>query len=135
MWNALHAVIGGSSPITGYLGSLIIVLDVAQQAVLQGGVPQDLAGWFAFGSVFLTGLGIRFAKDANKTNAPNPTATQVVRTIAMMVLGLSLTGCGKTLDQLKQVAHQAIEVAGKVYEDVQDNVETAKKTLSSERDQ
>lgn len=49
----------------------------------------------------------------------------------VMVLPL-LGGCGKTLDQLKQVAHQAIDVAGKVYEDVKDNVDTAKKTLGVE---
>jgi hypothetical protein len=49
--------------------------------------------------------------------------------LALLLVLPILGGCGKTLDQLKQVAHQAIDVAGKVYEDVKDNVDTAKQTL------
>ena len=68
----LHKVLGGSSPITGYLGSIVIILDVINQALVEGGIPHDMAGWFKFGSVLVTGLGLRFAKDANKSNAPSP---------------------------------------------------------------
>lgn len=55
-----------------------------------------------------------------------------VPVLALLLVLPLLGGCGKTLDQLKQVAHQAIDVAGKVYEDVKDNVDTAKKTLSGD---
>lgn len=71
----LHSIFGGSSPITGYLGSAIILMDVANQAFVEGGVPHDLAGWIKFVSIFMGGLAARFAKDANKTNAPVPSDT------------------------------------------------------------
>ena len=48
----------------------------------------------------------------------------------MIVLALVLlTGCGKTYDQIVKTAHDLIDVAGKTYEDVKDNVETAKKLV------
>lgn len=75
MFNFLHNLFGGSSPITGYLGSAIIVLDVANQALVEGGTPQDAAGWIKFAGGLLTGLALRFAKDSNKSNAPVPSAT------------------------------------------------------------
>ncbi len=43
---------------------------------------------------------------------------------------LSVTGCGKTLDQIKQVGHDLIDIAGKTYEDVKDNVDAAKKVVN-----
>ena len=73
--NMLHNLLGGSSPITGYLGSAIIVMDVVYQAVIAGGIPHDLAGWLQFAGGILTGLALRFAKDVNKSNAPSPTST------------------------------------------------------------
>ena len=42
---------------------------------------------------------------------------------------LMLTGCGKTYDQIVKSAHDLIDIAGKTYEDVKDNVETAKKIV------
>lgn len=75
MLSWLHQILGGSSPITGYIGSSVIVLDVVNQALVEGGVPHDLAGWLKFFAIFFSGLGIRFAKDQNKTNAPVPTDT------------------------------------------------------------
>lgn len=63
-----------------------------------------------------------------KSMSKMPPAPAVALLLVLPILG----GCGKTLDQLKQVAHQAIDVAGKVYEDVKDNVDTAKQTLGPE---
>lgn len=54
------------------------------------------------------------------------TGTPVILFIAL----LFTTGCGKTLDQIKQVAHGVIDVAGKVYEDAKDNVNTAKDAVT-----
>ncbi len=54
-----------------------------------------------------------------------------MKTLIIVVFALSLAGCGKTLDQIKQVGHDLIEIAGKTYEDVKDNVETAKKAVTS----
>ncbi len=45
---------------------------------------------------------------------------------------VSLSGCGKTLEQIKQAAHSIIDIAGKTYEDVKDNVDTAKKAVKGE---
>jgi len=73
MFTRLHNLLGGSSPITGYLGSAIIVLDVTNQAVVEGGVPTDAGDWIKFVGALLTGLALRFAKDANRSNAPHPT--------------------------------------------------------------
>ena len=78
MRNVLHSILGGSSPITGYLGSAIMALDVVNQAFVVGGIPTDVAGWISVTGTFLTGLAVRFAKDANKSNAPVPTAEPVL---------------------------------------------------------
>lgn len=74
----MHRVLGGSSPITGYLGSIIMVLDVVQQVLHDTPIPQDALGWLAFAGTFLTGLALRFAKDHNRTNAGNPVETKAV---------------------------------------------------------
>ena len=51
--------------------------------------------------------------------------------IGMIVLALlMLTGCGKTLDQVKQTAHSVVDIGFKVYEDVKDNVQTAKELVA-----
>ena len=73
MFTWLHTLLGGSSPITGYFGSVIIILDVVKQVFADKGLPQDLPGWIAFGATLLTGLALRFAKYANYSNAPTPT--------------------------------------------------------------
>lgn len=78
MLTMLHNFLGGSSPVTGYLGSVIIILDAVNQAFVQGDLPKDLGGWIAFVGTFLTGLALRFAKDANRSNAPHPTENPTV---------------------------------------------------------
>lgn len=45
---------------------------------------------------------------------------------------VSLSGCGKTLEQIKQAAHSIVDIAGKTYEDVKDNVDSAKKAVKGE---
>ena len=51
--------------------------------------------------------------------------------IGMIVLALlMLAGCGKTLDQVKQTAHSVVDIGFKVYEDVKDNVQTAKELVA-----
>lgn len=47
---------------------------------------------------------------------------------ALLLIGaaLTLTACGKTLDQIKQTAHDLIEIGGKVYEDVKEGLDAAK---------
>jgi hypothetical protein len=39
-----------------------------------------------------------------------------------------LSGCGKTLDQIKQTAHSLIEIGGKIYEDMKDDAAIVKDT-------
>lgn len=130
----VHKLLGGSSPVTGYIGSLGILssgLDLLQEGLATNGLPANKLEWM----ILLTSIGLRLAKDANKSNARNPTAEPVVVSssalpaIAILVMAFGLTGCGKTVDQLMKVAHQAIDVGGKIYEDVRDNVDTAKQTL------
>ena len=51
--------------------------------------------------------------------------------LGIIVLALfTLTGCGKTLDQVKQTAHSVVDIGFKVYEDVKDNVQTAKELVA-----
>lgn len=72
----LHKMLGGGSPITGYLGSITMILTGAQlvTAMLQEqGVPTNTNQWI----VFLLGVGSRFAKDANRTNSQHPAAESV----------------------------------------------------------
>lgn len=56
-----------------------------------------------------------------------------MKTMTLALLCLALTGCGKTLDQIKQTAHDLIDIAGKTYEDVKDNLDTAKKAVTPDR--
>ena len=37
-----------------------------------------------------------------------------------------LTGCGKTIAQVKDAAHAVIDIGAKVYEDLRDDAETVK---------
>ena len=55
----------------------------------------------------------------------------VVPVVLLTLLALSLGGCGKSLEQLRTVAHQMIDIAGKVYEDVKDNTETVKQAVTA----
>lgn len=56
-----------------------------------------------------------------------------MRTVIIVLFALSLTGCGKTVDQIKKAAHDLVDIAGKVYEDGKDNVETAKKAVTPDK--
>lgn len=62
----------GASWMTTLVGYVVIVLTVVQQAVVEQGLPSDLAGWVKFAGGIVTGVGIALAKDYNKTNAPTP---------------------------------------------------------------
>ena len=55
-----------------------------------------------------------------------------MKPLLLIVAVLALTGCGKTLDQALKIGHDLIDVAGKTYEDVKDNYETAKKIVTPE---
>jgi hypothetical protein len=57
---------------TTLVGYVVIVLTVAQQAVVEQGLPSDAAGWIKLIGGIVTGVGIALAKDFNKTNAPKP---------------------------------------------------------------
>ena len=54
---------------------------------------------------------------------------RIVGVCAALLMVAGLSGCGKTLDQLKTIGRSIIDVAGKTYEDVKDNVQTVKDTV------
>lgn len=76
----VHKMLGGSSPQTGYIGSFGIVMSImdilssgakqVQSELATNGTPTSKMGWV----VLLTSIGLRLAKDANKSNAPTPVA-------------------------------------------------------------
>lgn len=78
----LHKMLGGSSPITGYIGSggtIFALFDLlsghVQTALVEtGGVaPSNRLEWI----ILALAVAIRFAKDANRTNSQHPTAEAV----------------------------------------------------------
>jgi len=71
----------GSSPITTSLGILTAIATILQQAFTEKGIPQNAHEWFVLGMGLATSLGLFFAKDFNKTNAPPSTAVPVAHTI------------------------------------------------------
>lgn len=77
----LHNLLGGSSPITGYLGSLIMALDVLNQVLVVQAWPKNAQEWIVFIGAFCAGLSARLSKDANKSHAQDPQpVAQPVRT-------------------------------------------------------
>jgi len=62
----------GASWMTTVFGYAVIVLTVVQQAFIEHGLPEDVAGWIKFAGGIVTGVGIALAKDFNKSNAPKP---------------------------------------------------------------
>lgn len=64
----------GSSPVTSILGYVVIVVTVVQQALTEEGIPHDVGGWMKLVGGIITGIALRFAKDANVSNSPVPTA-------------------------------------------------------------
>lgn len=72
----------GSSWMTSVVGYIVIVFTVAQQVLTEGGLPSDAPGWIRFAGGIITGVGLRLAKDSNKSNAPEPKADAEVVTPA-----------------------------------------------------
>lgn len=62
----------GSSPVTSILGYVMILITVAQQVVTEQGMPSDTAGWIKLAGGIIIGIGLRFSKDQNVSNAPIP---------------------------------------------------------------
>lgn len=77
----LHKMLGGSSPQTGYIGSVGIItslIDIVSGHVTTamaetGGTPTTKLQWLILGLC----IAVRLAKDANKTNSQHPTAVAV----------------------------------------------------------
>ncbi len=102
-------------------------------------MPED---WAAKGTalcIFMVSIGLIAAKDADKSNAstPNPVAQSVpgrpvVPVVLIVGLAFGLAGCGKSLDQIKQAAHALIDIGGKIYEDVKDDVAEVKDALKGQ---
>ena len=69
----------GSSPVTSILGYITILITVAQQVVTEQGMPSDTAGWIKLVGGIILGIGLRFSKDANVSNAPVPAEASKVQ--------------------------------------------------------
>lgn len=110
----LHKILGGSSPQTGYLGSLTIAVDglqMVQTAMLTEGMPADPLQWL----ILLLGIGLRLAKDANKSNAIHPaTVAQTVKALFIpLLLLVGLTAC-QTGDG-KKFSERMLKIRGDVH--------------------
>lgn len=77
----VHKMLGGSSPQTGYIGSIGIIASVIDlisghvtAVIAEQGSPSTKMEWI----MLVMSIGLRLAKDANKTNSPTPTAVPVV---------------------------------------------------------
>lgn len=77
----LHKMLGGSSPQTGYAGSITIILSLwdmisghIQVVMAENGTPTSKLQWL----ILVLGVAVRLAKDANKTNSQHPSAEAVV---------------------------------------------------------
>lgn len=77
MWNTIRAMwvsVTGSNPIPRLLGLVVAVGELAklgQAGLEQGAVPTDAHDWL----MFWLGIGLAFAKQYNKSNAPVPSPT------------------------------------------------------------
>ena len=69
----------GSSPVTSILGYVTILITVAQQVVTEQGMPSDTAGWVKLAGGIIVGIGLRFSKDSNVSNAPVPAEASQVK--------------------------------------------------------
>ena len=77
----VHKMLGGSSPQTGYIGSLGIITSlidilgghITTAMAEAGGTPTTKLQWF----ILVLSIGLRLAKDANKTNSQHPAADAV----------------------------------------------------------
>lgn len=52
-----------------------------------------------------------------------------MKILALLVFAFALTGC-KTFDQVMKTAHDILDVAGKVAEDVSDGIDAAKQLVN-----
>ena len=52
-----------------------------------------------------------------------------MKLLTILLLALALTGCGKSLDQVRQAGHAIIDIGFKWYDDVKNNVDTVKQIL------
>ena len=101
----LHDMLGGTSPKTGYTGSLMIIwsiLEIMKETVVAEGLPQTKWQWVALGA----GIAARLAKDEDKTNSQHPTAaaTTVPKADASPVT--FVTGSGQQAPVVIPVAAQ-----------------------------
>lgn len=64
----------GSSPVTSVMGYVVIIMTVIQQVLSEEGMPHDVAGWLRVMGGIITGIALRFTKDANVSNSPVPTS-------------------------------------------------------------
>lgn len=69
----------GSSVWTSIAGYAVMVLTVAQQVFVEQGMPHDTAGWLKLAGGIIMGIGLRFAKDSNVSNAPVPAEASQVK--------------------------------------------------------
>lgn len=77
----VHKMLGGSSPQTGYVGSIGIIVTlfdlisghVTSAMAEAGGTPTNKLEWI----ILALSIGVRLAKDANKTNSQHPSAAAV----------------------------------------------------------
>ena len=90
----LHNMLGGSSPQTGYIGSIGIITSLigliseyTQAALAESGTPSTKLGW----GILIVSIGLRLAKDANKSNSPTPTP------VAVTVPGTTVTAPSPTV--------------------------------------
>lgn len=77
----LHKMLGGSSPQTGYIGSLGIITSLidlisghVSAVVAETGTPVSRLEWI----ILVMSIGLRLAKDANKTNSQHPSTEPVM---------------------------------------------------------
>lgn len=68
----------GSSPVTSIMGYIVIIMTVTQQVLSDEGLPHDVAGWLRVVGGIITGIALRFAKDAHVSNAPVPSDAKPV---------------------------------------------------------
>ena len=73
-------MLGGSSPQTGYIGSLGIAASLfdiisghISAVMADTGTPTNRMEWI----ILVMSIGLRLAKDANKTNSQHPTAIPI----------------------------------------------------------
>lgn len=79
-------------------------------------MPEDWASKATALCVFLVSIGLIAAKDADKSNAPNPLhASKIVPALLLVVTLGTLSGCA-ALETVTKVAGQVRDLAGKIYD-------------------